>query len=410
MTRDISGLFRLPALWALPVRFWLSLPDLVRSGLLVGAAIAIGLIGWSGEPRLLPAAMLFPALWALAPKRTSAALVAAGYFLSASRGLPQGVSNFYDSGLVPGIALWIAASLLFVVVHVLAWARPGKGRVVRYAIAVILLSVPPIGIVGWAHPITAAGILFPGWGWFGLATAAIIIITMTSRAWPICLALFAGFWVWSAATWSPPAQPDGWAVIDTRFGGSNGIYAGYEQHQETINKVLAAADAGLAVVVLPESALGIWTPTSERLWSRALQGYGLTVYGGAVIVDQTGYDNVMLELTAQGAAVRYRERMPVPVSMWQPWLRLIGEPAGARAHFFADPVVTVRGAGVATLICYEQLLVWPILQSAMSAPEILAAPANGWWTVGTDIVAIQVAATTAWARLFNLPLAMAINL
>lgn len=88
----------------------------MRSELLVAAAIATGLIGWSGDPRLLPAAVLFPALWALAlaPTRLATALIAAGYFLAASRGLPQGVCNSYGAGFAAGIALWLAAPVLFV--------------------------------------------------------------------------------------------------------------------------------------------------------------------------------------------------------------------------------------------------------------------------------------------------------
>ena len=97
MTRDISGPSRPPVSLAWLTRSWSSIPDFVRSALLVAAVIVVALIGWSGEPRLLPAAMLFPALWALAPTRIGAALVAAGYFLAASRGLPQGVSNFYGA-------------------------------------------------------------------------------------------------------------------------------------------------------------------------------------------------------------------------------------------------------------------------------------------------------------------------
>lgn len=378
--------------------------------MLVMPAIAIGLIAWSGEPRLLPAAMLFPALWALAPTRLVASFVAAGYFLAASRGLPQGVSNFYGAGFEAGIALWIAASVLFVATHALIWtAQPGWGRVIRYAVIAVLLSVPPIGIVGWAHPITAAGILFPGGSWLGLAAAAIGLLVMTTRFRPIAILTFGGFWIWSAATWNHPSLPPGWIGVYTKFGGSNGGYAGYEQHLETIDRVRREVVAGAEVVVLPESALGVWTPTIERLWTRALDDLDVSVYGGTVIVDETGYDNVMLELTGQGVAVRYRERMPVPVSMWQPWLSLMREPAGARAHFFANPVVSIRGIRVATLICYEQLLVWPVLQSALGSPDLLVAPANGWWTGGTDIVAIQIAATTAWARLFDLSLVAAIN-
>ena len=382
----------------------------MRSALLVGAAIATGLIGWSGEPRLLPVAMLVPALWALAPTRLATASVAAGYFLAASRGLPQGVSNFYGAGFEAGIALWIAASVLFVGTHTLLWtSRSGRGRLIRYAIIAVLLSVPPIGIVGWAHPITAAGILFPRWGWFGLGAAAIGLLVMTTRLRPIAILTLGGLWIWSVANWTAPVLPPGWVGVDTKFGGSNGAYAGYEQHLETISRVREEASAGASVVVLPESALGDWTPTIERLWARALGDLDVSVYGGAVVVDATGYDNVMLELSGQGAAVRYRERMPVPVSMWQPWLGLLGAPAGARADFFANPVASVRGIRVATLICHEQLLVWPVLQSVLGLPDVLVAPANGWWTFGTDIVAIQHAATTAWARLFDLPLAAASN-
>lgn len=391
-------------------RSWCSTPDTARSALLVVAAIAIGLIAWSGEPRSLPAAMLFPALWALAPTRLSAALVAGGYFLAASRDLPQGVSNFYGAGFEAGIALWIAASFLFVATHALLWtAQPGKGRVTRYAVIAVLLSVPPIGIVGWAHPITAAGILFPGLKWTGLAAAAIGLLVMTTRFRPIAILTLGGLWIWSAANWTDPSLPEGWIGVDTEFGGSNGQYTDYEQHLETINRVRETAEAGASIIVLPESALGVWTPTIERLWTRALGTLNATVYGGAVLVDETGYDNVMLELSGQGAAVRYRERMPVPVSMWQPWLGLVGTPAGARADFFANPVVSVSNVRAATLICYEQLLVWPVLQSALGSRDALIAPANGWWTADTDIVAIQIAATTAWARLFNLPLVLAIN-
>jgi len=370
----------------------------------------VGLLGWSGEPRLLPAAMLFPWLWSLAPTRMAAALVAVGYFLAASRGLPQGVANFYGSGFAAGIGLWIAASSLFVVTHTLAWnARPGKGRVICYAIAAIVLSVPPIGIVGWAHPITAAGILFPGWKWLGLAAAAIGLLVLTTRFRPIAILTLGGLWIWSAAHWTAPSLPQGWIGVDTKFGGSNGAYAGYQQHFETIGRVWEEARGGASVIVLPESALGVWTPTIERLWTRTLEELDVTVYGGAVMVDRTGYDNVMLDFTGQRAVVRYRERMPVPVSMWQPWLSLMGAPAGARADVFANPVVSVRGVRAATLICYEQLLVWPALQSALGSPDVLVAPANGWWTAGTNIVTIQIAATTAWARLFDLPLVMAVN-
>lgn len=374
------------------------------------AAILVGAVGWSGEPRALPLAFAFPALWSLAPSRVVAAIVSTGYFLAASRGLPQGVVNFYGSGFGAGIGLWIAAALGFVIVQAVLWsARPGWGSAARYGVAAVLMSVPPFGIVGWAHPVTAAGILFPGWGWWGLAAAAIGLLAMTARIRPIAILTLGGFWIWSSATWTEPNPPEGWIGVDTNFGGAQGEHAGYAQHLETIALVRSAVDAGYDVVVLPEGAAGIWTPTVEAFWLRGLEESGATVNAGAIVVGRLGYDNVMMEIASEGARVLYRERMPVPVSMWQPWLELTGEGGGARSDFFANPIVESAGLQVAPLICYEQLLIWPILQSALHGPDVIVATGNGWWTHGTSIVAIQKAASIAWARLFDLPLVMAFN-
>lgn len=374
-------------------------------------AATIGVIAWNGEPLLLPLALLFPVLWALAPSRAGVIMVSVGYFLAASRGLPQGVANFYGSGLEAGIALWAGAALTFVIVHAALWtSRPGWGRAVRYGVAAVLMSVPPFGIVGWAHPITAAGIVFPGWGWWGLAAAAIGLLAMTMRVRPIAVAMLGGLWFWSVATWTSPAAPYGWVGVDTQFGGGQNDYAGYTQHLETIAIVKAAAAEDKTVVVLPEGAAGIWTPTTERLWRDALAYTDITVNAGAVIVTAEGYDNVMLEVSGAGARVLYRERMPVPVSMWRPWQELTGAGGGARAHFFANPVVEFAGQRVAPLICYEQLLIWPILQSALHSPDAIVATGNGWWTAETSIVAIQQTSATAWARLFGVPLIAAFNI
>lgn len=122
-----------------------------------------------------------------------------------------------------------------------------------------------------------------------------------------------------------------------------------------------------------------------------------------------GYDNVILDLSRDGARVLYRERMPVPVSMWRPWQSLTGEGGSARAHFFDNPVVDFAGLKAAPLICYERLLIWPVLQSALYEPEVIVASGNGWWTDGTDVIAIQQANVTAWAIIFGFPLIVSFN-
>jgi hypothetical protein len=377
---------------------------------MTAAAAGVGGLAWSGQALALPLACIFPLLWGFAPSRSVAAMVSAAYFLAASRGLPQGVVNFYDTDFSVGIALWLGAAAAFVLVHTLAWQpRPGWGRALRFAIAAILMSVPPFGIVGWAQPITMAGILFPGWGWFGLLATAAILLTMTTRQWPIAAIVATGLWTWSAWHWTEPVPPDGWIGLDTRMGSALGRVPDLDQSRELLRRVRAAGVAGARVVVLPESAAGLWTPTMDSAWTDGLRSTHLTVIAGAAIVDRDGYANVMMEIDAGSARVLYRERMPVPISMWQPWLRWSGQGGGAEASFFGNPVVKSAGRRLAPLICYEQLLVWPVLQSMLHAPDAIVAIGNDWWTSGTSILAIQQASTQAWARLFGLPLVLSFN-
>jgi hypothetical protein len=165
--------------------------------------------------------MVFPALWAISTSRLTAALVSAGYFLAASRGLPQGVANFYVADLWPGLLLWAASSLTFAGVHAALWKarpegkHPGEGRTemaraARYLAAAMLLGLPPFGITGWAHPLSAAGVLFAGWGWWGLVAMTAGLAMMTSRYWPAVAIVLGGFWLWSTATWTSPNPPEGW--------------------------------------------------------------------------------------------------------------------------------------------------------------------------------------------------------
>ncbi|WP_246547596.1 conjugal transfer protein TraB [Ancylobacter defluvii] len=378
--------------------------------MLLIAAVATGWIGWSGHVPTLPLAMLFPALWAWAPDRVTAAAVSMGYFLAASRGLPQGVSAFYAADIWPGLGLWIGASCLFVGVHAALWTtQPGWTRALRYLAAAVLMAFPPFGITGWAHPVTAAGVLFPGWGWWGLTATVVMLLVMTTRAWPVMMLILAGLWLWSATNRTEPAPPMGWRGADLALGRNLGRERSLAYQDMLIALVRERAASGAHVVILPESALGFWTPTLEGLWKNALRDSDVTLLAGAAVLDRHGYDNVMVAISTGEASVLYRERMPVPVSMWQPWTTWTGAGGGARAHFFANPIAELDDVRIAPVICYEQLIVWPILQSMWFGAETIIAAGNGWWTEGSSIVDIQKASMVAWARLFAVPLVMSFN-
>jgi hypothetical protein len=376
--------------------------------ILVALSVAVGCLGWSGNVALLPVAVLFPAIWSQTKTRRMAAASAAAYFLAAARGLPQGVANFYSFDIWPGLLLWLVASTAFVIVHCVLWTRDkGWRRPAAYLAAMIAMALPPFGITGWAHPITAAGVLFPGWGWTGLGAMAVGLMLMTTRYRFVAGATMACFWLWSVSHWVGPISPASWQGIDLQFGASLGREGGLER-QEALSAIIRRHPPG-TTVVLPESAIGFWTPTIARFWKSATDQAKLTLVAGATKIDADGYDNVLVHMSPDGGSILYLERMPVPVAMWQPWLGWIGRSGGAKAHVFTNPVVDIGETRVAPLICYEQLIVWPVLQSMLYDPDIVIAVGNGWWTAGTAITEIQRASTVAWARLFDKPLVLSFN-
>jgi hypothetical protein len=190
-------------------------------------------------------------------------------------------------------------------------------------------------------------------------------------------------------------------VADT---GARDFLRDYLRQQDLIRRV---RHSPAPVVVFPESAAGRWNEDARALWEplRRTLGSRSVLLGGEVLLPDGRYDNVIVRLDGHGDAVVYRERQPVPLTMWRPWAA-----EGARAAWDSAPTFELAGRRVAPLICYEQFLVWPVLQSMWQRPEVLLAIGNGWWAAGTSIPALQRAAATAWAALFGTDLVSATNL
>lgn len=379
-----------------------ALPNWFHGSLLAGATGLGALAAWHGNAALLPLAYALPAAWGMARSRTGAYSVALAYYLTASRGIPAGAAVFFGRDTLFGSALWLGTALLLAVPFALLWRRnPGPWRVMM---ALILVAAPPIGIVGWANPVSAAGVLFPGAGWLGLASA-FALAGLLAR-WPGGFLLIAAF----ALTGLPktPAAPDGWAALQTAYplGGQGGFLADAKRQMALARRVESRGDQ---VLILPETIAGRWTPASRFLWNEAAAlaaRRGQTVLLGAAWPAENGaqYHNAVLRLTEGGAVPIYRQLMPVPISMWRPWA---GD--GARPAWFLPQSADIAGRRAAFLICYEQLLLWPPLIALSQAPDVLVGLSNGWWARGTAIPAIQAAALEAWALLFDTHLIHADN-
>ena len=121
--------------------------------------------------------------------------------------------------------------------------------------------------------------------------------------------------------------------------------------------------------------------------------------------DDGNYHNVLVEITSTGSRVVYRQRMPIPVGMWRPWSNSSAVPEWLNQ----SGAVAVAGQQVAVLVCYEALLIWPVLHSVLEKPALLISIASVWWAP-ESIHRSQHNAMQSWARLFDISLVEAYNL
>ena len=375
--------------------------------LLIFGGAVVGILAWIGPYPAIALALIMPSLWAAAESRWVAGLVVLGYQLGATWGLPGGVMTFYGTFLALGVLLWVVAALVVAATWAWFWKPTKAARPWWMPFPLIVTALPPIGVLGWVHPINAAGALFPGLGWLGIAGAVFVAVglSVVPKGWlaisPLVLVLWAGLVA------RPAKSLPGWQGLDTKeLFGHGEVDSGRDLKRAMTLPKLAAATPD-RVIVLPESIGGLWFEVPEAFWREGLASSGdKTVLLGAEIGEGDGRSaNILLSVNRTGSKVIYRQRMPVPLTMWRPWAS-----DGTHAYWFETPVVDVAGERAAVLICYEQVIVWPILFSMADRPTVVVAIANDWWSGRSTIPGIQRNCVLAWCRLFGTPLVTATNI
>ena len=167
-----------------------------------------------------------------------------------------------------------------------------------------------------------------------------------------------------------------------------------------------AQSSGPKVLVFPEGAVRLWTDATDAFWAPAVSNAGKTLLIGAgqPIPDSARYYNSVV-IVGDHARPAFHQRIPVPGGMWNPFQTQ----GGAVLNLLGPGTVDVGDQRAAILICYEQLLTWPMLRSAIEKPTLLIAISNEAWTAATTVPRTQHACVRAWARLFGLPVISAIN-
>ena len=205
--------------------------------------------------------------------------------------------------------------------------------------------------------------------------------------------------------WRTPRPPEGWKAEQThiRRDRSPNDLAEFEI-EETLQQVARASSA--RVLVFPEGAVRRWTEATQAFWSETLSRPGKThvVGAGIPIIGSAQFENAVV-IAGQQAMRPFCQRIPVPFAMWNPV-----QPDGTvPIHLFGPGTAQIGSGDVALLICYEQLLTWPVLRSALARPTLLVGVSNLSWCKSAAVHSVQRACLESWARLFGLSVLSVVN-
>jgi hypothetical protein len=373
-------------------------------------ACLVSVVAWSGHILTIPLAVLLLVLLSAATTRRIALTTCVAYYAGATWQILPGAATFFGHHANPlqVLSLWAGASLLLAMPWAILWSPRRASRLWRMPLALVLLAIPPLGVIGCASPLVAAGLLFPGTAWFGLALTALDCGLLSSYP-ALGLALALAFGAPAHLFYrSQPAPPD-WRAESTRFGGvgldTPTPLADYQAAQ-SIQQIALRSDA--RVILFPETVVTDWNPGTDMFWKRTidtLREQGKTMLVGANVFDSTSrhyFNSIVIRGAEQHPD--FVQRVPIPVAMWIPLSK-----TGVPLQLGKPGTVSIAGQKSAILICYEQLLVWPAATSFMQHPTLVLGTANDYWAKNTTVPEIQKACLESWARLFRVPLLWAQN-
>jgi apolipoprotein N-acyltransferase len=410
----------------------------------------------TGHPLGLMAASGMPVACLAPGTRKGTFKNAFGYYIAALWPMVPGLERYIgrSATFVAPMALWVFTAVLLSIPWTIAATSDRLQCLWRAPLALLVTVIPPLGIIGLASPVTAAGYLFMGTGWAGLAVVAFLpgillatqVLTFRRRLVVRCflIALCIGVAIGGRLSRSGDAQtPRGWVAVNTHFGDVSQPFRDFVAAQLIQQK---AAESPARVLIFPEAVVPRWSEATEAFWHQSLDGCrrrgqilaigaGLPTktsqhepdklsdlqlydFGAAIdalrTMDTTvlrtfqrkprlePIDNAMLVVGADSAT--FYQRVPVPVGMWQPLSR-----TSVPLRLTAPGVFTIDHQRAAVLICYEQMLTFPILASMLQHPTVIIGISNTFWVKGTPIPKYQATALRGWARLFRLPYLLAVN-
>ena len=399
-------------------------PRSLACATLTATGALVALSAWyPGHWRVL--LLLLPAIWSRARGRASALAIWMGYYLAGARDIPLVCMRFFSDygdlrrpeAFMLGLLFWIAQACVLAT----PWAvlkLESNASAARYAlcaaIATVLVTAPPLGIIGWLSPAYVASTLFPGWkapglilGVTAIACAASFSRCRFARQVAILLLILSAV---ARSVEHMPVVPSQWVTLDTRFGrfdqSSYALLYARTQHVQAITQ--RAFTAGATVVVLPEEIVGLWRPAMAYWWRNDVQAMAAAkrtlIIGLDLTVSGTPFRYTDSAIIVGASHGRIDSRQPVPAALWRP-----GAAVSAIRGGLMQPYLTVAGKRVAFSICYEDLLWWPHWRMLLQSPDVLVSLSNSWFDSDLALAHIQSQGIAAIARLSDTPMLRAVN-
>lgn len=394
---------RHPAILARPPRLLL----LIALGAIPGLAWILGGAGSIGPM----SSILLVAAVAAGRNPVERLAVALGYYATGCWPIVGAVVGYWGSGYAGvGFLAWVACSVALAAPWALASHRTG----LLFALAATAL--PPLGVIGWLSPLNAAGMLFPGMGWTGLALAIGTMLAMHTAVSALTrqgrpglragisrsILLIAAIVAIGANVLALPAStPPGWVGIQTHIVPSKGNILRAIQNNQSIIDAGLARGKGARIVIFPEAVLENWLSGTRQQFAEAVPHGQLWLLGA-----QAGKSDAVVAVTHGRAAA-----MPLTKAAglllggdWQPWSHGTLRPA------WWQHVFSLEGERVWAALCVEQVQPWTWIEALWQKPEIILAMSNDWWAPPDSAApGIQEASTKAWARLMGAPVVWAVN-
>ena len=374
------------------------------------------------------ALLLLPLLMNLAPWRWWPAVLAFTYFIVGNRDIPVIVDRFFEdlgtgAGIAAAVTLAAIQSLPFLLYS--PTSSP-TGRTWRMAAALVLLTIPPVGLVAWRSPLLVSGLLFPGMGYAGVAASIALFAGVAGggaslqrhRRLPSALTFLAAVLAVVALTQHsaspPPRSVPGWFAVDTQFAPStepgNAPSRG-AQVSELVDTLLGdQGPAAPEVLVFPESTFSPMRPVDTFMMNfvdeRARRSGATVLVGDVVVMEGDRWRNTVRAYGLTTGTVD-ESRLPMPMGNWRPGF------GGVRSRPFSSDLVTITtrsgDKAVAMSICFEDTVLWPHFGLLSGRADVMVSVANVWALTDTSADRTQTVSAALIARLAGTPLVRAKN-